>query len=136
MLIRTGSKFRVEDYFQEGNALTIITNVTPDFNILRQSKTLEIKPGLTKTAKVIKVAPKQSDFLYIRNRAVSAGNVLEQDPQHAELIPIEEYYKHFDKYAFECRNANQNGDFFSHEELLNIRVLSVKLYLLIIIMKT
>ena len=118
MLVRTGSQFRVEDYFQERDTLTIVTNIVPDFNILRQCKTLEIKP-MIKTAKVIKVAPKQSDFLYIRNRAVSAGNVIEKDPQHAEVIPIEEYYKNFDKYAFVCRNANQNGDFFSHEELMN-----------------
>ena len=47
---------------------------------------------ITKTAKVIKIAPKESDFLYVRNRAVSAGNVIDHGNEAAELIPIDEFY--------------------------------------------
>lgn len=45
-------------------------------------------------------------FLYIRNRAVSAGNVIEHADGTCELVPIEEYYRDFPKYSKICRNAN------------------------------
>jgi len=117
MLIKTNTTFRIEDYYENANEITFITNKTPDFDVLRNSKTLEIA-GTVKTAKVVKIAPKESDFLYIRNRAVSAGNVIEKVDGTAELIPIEDFYKFFKKYARQCRGANDNGDFFSHEELI------------------
>lgn len=116
MLIKTNTTFRIEDYYNNSNEITFITNKTPDFDVLRNSKTLEITPRI-KTAKVIRIAPKEGDFLYIRNRAVSAGNVIENSVDSVELIPIEEFYKFFEKYAKQCRGANDNGDFFSHEEL-------------------
>lgn len=116
MLIKTNTTFRIEDYYSNSNEITFITNKTPDFDVLRDSKTLEITSSI-KTAKVIKIAPKEGDFLYIRNRAVSAGNVIEKDINSVELIPIDEFYKFFEKYAKQCRGANDNGDFFSHEEL-------------------
>lgn len=117
MLIKSNNIFSIEDFYKDKDEITIFTNIKPDFNILRDSKTLNIDP-MVKTAKVIKIAPKENDFLYIRNRAVSAGNVIEKDAMFADVIDIEQYYKNFDKYAFMCRNANQNGDFFSHEELI------------------
>lgn len=119
MLIRVGDRFRIEDYSNsnDNSQITLYTNVKPDFDILRNSKTLEVIP-MVKTAKVVKVAPKESDFLYVRNRAVSAGNVIDKGNGYAELIPIEEFYKFFEKYAKVMRGANDNGDFFSHEELV------------------
>lgn len=117
MLINIGGRFKIEDYIVDKNKVTLITNIKPDFDILRQSKTLEIKP-LVKTAKIVTIAPKESDFVYIRNRAVSAGNVIE-NKNGADLVPIDEFYKFFEKYAKLCRGANDNGDFFSHEELIN-----------------
>jgi len=115
VLIKTNTTFRIEDYYGSSNEITLITNSKPDFDVLRNSKTLEIIP-MVKTAKVVKIAPKESDFIYIRNRAVSAGNVINQNEGEVELIPIEDFYKFFEKYARQCR-ANDNGDFFSHEEL-------------------
>ena len=118
MIIKTNTRFRIEDFYQSKDQITFITNVTPDFNILRDCKTLEDATSLTKTAKVIKIAPKESDFLYVRNRAVSAGNVLDKGEGYAELIDIDQFYKAFERYAHKCRGANDNGDFFSHEELI------------------
>jgi hypothetical protein len=117
MLIKNNTTFRIEDYYESANEITFITNKKPDFDVLRDSKTLEIA-GTVKTAKVVKIAPKESDFLYIRNRAVSAGNVIEKADGTADLIPIDDFYKFFEKYARQCRGANDNGDFFSHEELI------------------
>ena len=37
MLIRIGSKFKVNDYDIQNNHLYIETNINPDFNILRKS---------------------------------------------------------------------------------------------------
>lgn len=89
-------------------------NRRPDLSLLNNSKTL----GLTKTAsKIVKVAPKENDFLYVRVRAVSAGNVIEHDNGYAELIPMDELMENLDKYGTKIRGANDNGDFFSYEEL-------------------
>lgn len=118
MLIKSNTRFRIEDFYTDKDQITFISNISPDFNILKDSKTLDIITPLTKTAKVIKIAPKESDFLYVRNRAVSAGNVLDKDNGIAELIPIDNFYRMFERYAHKCRGANDNGDFFSHEELL------------------
>ena len=118
MLIKTNTNFKIEDFTEHNGEIILFSNIKPDFNILRNCKTLEISPRI-KTAKVIKIAPKEDDFLYIRSRAVSAGNVIEQDDGSADLIPIDEFYKSFEKYAHICRGANDNGDFFSHEELLD-----------------
>lgn len=118
MLIKTNTKFRIEDFYQSKDQITFITNTTPDFNILKESKTLYNASPLVKTAKVIRIVPKESDFLYVRNRAVSAGNVLDNGSEAAELIDIERFYKNFERYANKCRGSNDNGDFFSHEELI------------------
>ena len=93
----------------------------PDTKILGMSETLNVK-GFMKTAgsNVVKIAPQEQDFIYIRIRAVSAGNVIEHKDGTYELVPIDEYYKNFEKYAPICRNANINGDFFSHEELKRV----------------
>lgn len=119
MLFRTNTGCKIEDYHEYNGVFTLYTNNVVDLNILKESKTLDCVNKRIKTAKTIKIAPKESDFLYIRNRAVSSGNVIEHENNTYELIPIEEYYKHFPKYATMCRNANTNGDFFSHEELKN-----------------
>jgi len=117
MLIKTNTTFKIEEYYINKDQITLISNIEPDFNILNNSKTLEVIPRV-KTAKVIKIAPKEGDFLYVRNRAVSAGNVIDKKDGSAELIPIDEFYKFFDKYAKVMRGPNDNGDFFSHEELV------------------
>jgi hypothetical protein len=116
MLFKIGGQFKVNDYFAKNDTITLLTNVKPDFNVLRQSKTLEVTP-MVRTAKKVIIAPKAEDFLYIRNRAVSAGNVIEEDAHHVEVIPMDEYLKNFDRYAYTTRGANDNGDFFSDEEL-------------------
>lgn len=119
MLVRIGDRFRIDDYYttNDGTNITLVTSVKPDFDVLRQSKTLNVIP-MVKTAKVVTVAPKEGDFLYVRNRAVSAGNVIEKKDGYAELIPVDEFYKFFEKYAKVMRGPNDNGDFFSHEELM------------------
>jgi len=116
MIYKTNNTFKIDDYYEDDNSLNIISNIKPDLNVLRESKTLEILPKI-KTAKIIKIAPKESDFLYVRNRAVSAGNVIENHDGSATSIPLNEFHKHFNKYAKICRLANKNGDFFSEEEL-------------------
>lgn len=121
MIFKIGGQFSVQDYYVKNNNLTILTNVKPDFNLLRQSGSLKINKeadGLLKTAKLVTIVPKSNEFLYIRNRAVSAGNVIDRADGSADLIPMKDVYKYFEKYAFKIRGANDNGDFFSHEELL------------------
>lgn len=121
MIFKIGGQFRVQDYFVKNNNLNIITNVRPDFNILRQCGSLQINKaadGLMKTAKLVTVVPKSDEFLYIRNRAISAGNVIDQPDGSAILIPMDDFYKQFERYALKVRGANDNGDFFPHEELL------------------
>lgn len=119
MLIKNNTIFRIDDIYENKDEITFFTNKKPDFNILRQSKTLEMKYPLTKTAKVIKVAPKEDDFLYVRNRAISAGNVIENPDGTTTVIDINDIYKFFDKYASKIRGANSNGDFFTDFELKN-----------------
>lgn len=118
MLIKTNTNFKIEDFYINKDQITFISNKAPDFNILKNSKTLDVVSPFTKTAKVVKIAPKEGDFLYVRNRAVSAGNVIDKGNGISELIEIEEFYKNFERYANKCRGANDNGDFFSHEELV------------------
>lgn len=117
MLIKNNTIFRIEDIYENKDEITFFTNKKPDFNLLKESKTLEIKYPLTKTAKVIKVAPKEDDFLYVRNRAISAGNVIENEDGTTKIISMEDLYREFDKYSRICRGANSNGDFFSDIEL-------------------
>lgn len=119
MLIRTNTNFRIDDYYEskKGN-ITVVTNIKPNFDILRNSKTLEVIPNI-KTAKIITIAPKEEDFLYVRNRAVSAGNVIPGSDGSAESVNIDKFYKEFERFSKICRLANDNGDFFSEEELKN-----------------
>ena len=119
MLTRIGGRFRVDDYFIKNRNLTIITNVKPNFDILRQSGSLIVNGEtrrMIKTAKIVTVAPKASDFLYIRNRAISAGNVIDKG-ESIEEIPIDTMYKNFFKYSPIVRGPNDNGDFFGTDEL-------------------
>ena len=116
MLFKTNTSFKIEDFCETKDGIYIESNLKPNLNILNDSQTLKVIPRI-KTAKVVKVAPRENDFLYIRNRAVSAGNCIDQKDGSATLVPMDEYLKFFEKYAKICRNANDNGDFFSHEEL-------------------
>lgn len=121
MLIKFNTGFKIDDYYTDHNEITFISNKKPNFDMLRNSKTLELNKETTemiKTAKIIKIAPKEEDFIYVRNRAVSAGNVIDKGNGFAELIPIDDVYSDFPKWANKLRGANDNGDFFSHEELL------------------
>jgi hypothetical protein len=120
MLIKTDTQFKINDYYTNKDEITFVTNKEPDFNLLKQSDTLKVNKKvkkIMKTAKKVKIAPKESDFIYVRNRAVSAGNVIDKKNGETQLIPIDEFYKFFEKYANKVRGANDNGDFFSHEEL-------------------
>lgn len=117
MFTKTNTGFKIEGFYTDkNNNLTIISNVKPNLEILKQSATLKVIPNI-KTAKTITVAPKEDDFLYVRNRAVSAGNVIENADGSATSVPIDEFYKNFERYSKICRGANDNGDFFSEEEL-------------------
>lgn len=116
MLTKTNTGFKIETFYTDNNNLTIVSNVKPNLEILKSSKTLQVVPNI-KTAKTITVAPKEDDFLYVRNRAVSAGNVIEHEDGSATSVPIDEFYKHYERYSKICRGANDNGDFFSEEEL-------------------
>ena len=119
MLVINNTKGRIEDFTELKNGLIIFYgNSKVDTSLLKDSKTLESINPRTKTAKVVKIVPREKDFIYIRNRAVSAGNVIEHKSGEVELVPIDEYYNNFPKYSQVCRNANLNGDFFAHEELL------------------
>lgn len=93
--------------------VTLEKNRRPDLSLLNKSNSTMIKTA----SKVVKIAPKEDDFLYVRVRAVSAGNVIEHDNGYAELIDREELLNNLDKYAEKFRGANDNGDFFSYEEL-------------------
>lgn len=116
MLTKTNTGFKIETFYTDNKNLTIVSNVKPNLEILKSSKTLQVVPNI-KTAKTITVAPKEDDFLYVRNRAVSAGNVIEHEDGSATSVPIDEFYKHYERYSKICRGANDNGDFFSEEEL-------------------
>jgi len=119
MLVRIGSNFRINDYNYNNNHLYIETNIKPNFDILRKSGSLIVNKetqGMIKTAKYITVAPKSTDFLYIRNRAISAGNVIDKG-NTAEEIPLDTMYKNFFKYNSIVRGPNDNADFFSADEL-------------------
>ena len=117
MFTKTNTNFKIETYYTDkNNNLTIVSNVKPNLEILKKSETLKVIPNI-KTAKTITVAPKEDDFLYVRNRAVSAGNVIENPDGSATSVPIDEFYKNYERYSKICRGANDNGDFFSEEEL-------------------
>lgn len=118
MIVKRNFNSKIESCSKYDNIFKLSTQDI-DFSQLSNSKTL----GFTKTAKVVEIAPQEKDFIYIRNRAVSAGNVIEHNDNGKktyELVPIDQYYANFAKYSKLCRNANTNGDFFSHEELQNV----------------
>ena len=89
-----------------------------DFDVLKKSKTLLDPKGIKKTAgKVITIAPKEDSFLYIRNRAISAGNVIEHENGYCEEVPVDAFWNDFEKYDKITRGANFNGDWWSTDEL-------------------
>jgi hypothetical protein len=108
---------KITGFGATASSVSLEKNRKPELKLLSQSGTLNGK--MTKTAsKVVKIAPKEEDFLYVRVRAVSAGNVIEHDNGSAELIPMEELMPNLAQYGKVIRGANANGDFFSYEELL------------------
>ena len=106
MLIKTNSNCKIEDFYSTQKEVTIITNIKPNYDLLNNCETLKIIP-MVKTAKVIRIAPREEDFIYIRNRAISAGNVIENSNGTTTYIPIDEMYENFDHYANMVRGANQ-----------------------------
>lgn len=117
MLIKNNTIGKIEDFSIYKDVVTLYGNKAINFEILKDSKTLEFPNKMIKTAKYVKIIPKESDFIYIRSRAVSSGNVIVHADNKYELVNIDDYYKDFRKYSQICRNANLNGDFFCHEEL-------------------
>ena len=117
MIIINNTEGRIEDYVESNDGIVLFGNKKVDINVLKDSPTLNKVGKKIATAKLVKLVPKEKDFLYIRNRAVSAGNVIEREDGTCDLVPIDEFHNNFGKYAFICRGANDNGDFFSHEEL-------------------
>jgi hypothetical protein len=116
-MIKYSRPVRISQYSNNIEDISMVKNSQPYINVLSQSKTLNFG-SMTKTAaKVVKIAPKEDDFLYVRVRAVSAGNVIEQPDGSAELIPMEDLLNNLSMYAKKIRGANDNGDFFSYEEL-------------------
>lgn len=117
-MIKYSHPMRIVQYSNNAEKVSLVPNRKLDLTVLSQSKTLDMKP-LTKTAsKVVKIAPKEDDFLYVRVRAVSAGNVIEQPDGSAEVINVDDYLKNLKMYGNRSRGCNSNGDFFSYEELL------------------
>ncbi len=116
MLIKNNTVFHIEDIYETKDSITFYTNKKPTMDILKKADFLGVKK-LTKTAKVITVAPKEDEFLYVRNRAISAGNVIELEDGTVKIIPIDNIYKELNKYKDVIRGANANGDFFTDFEL-------------------
>ena len=75
-------------YVNNNNKIKIESSLT-DYrkDVLKNSNTLKV--GMVKTAKVVPVALKEDDFLYIRDRAISAGNVIPQKEGSAISVPID-----------------------------------------------
>ena len=93
-------------------------NKKVDFDILKQSKTLIDPKPIVKTAgKIITIAPKEDSFLYLRNRAISSGNVIEHKDGTCEEVPLDIFWGNFEKYDKITRGANANGDWWSCDEL-------------------
>jgi hypothetical protein len=116
-MIKYTKPMKIEKYSNRVEQVVLNPNKKIDLTVLSQSKTLDMS-NLVKTAsKVVKIAPKEDDFLYVRVRAVSAGNVIEQPDGSAQHIDIDEYLKNLKMYGNRSRGCNSNGDFFSYEEL-------------------
>ena len=118
MLIVNDTVGRIVDYASYGDILTLYGNRKANLELLKDSRTLTITKGLVRTAKTVKIAPKEGDFLYIRDRAVSAGNVIEHGANAAvEIVPPEKMYADFAHYSHVVRGCNSNGDFWTVDEL-------------------
>lgn len=105
---------KIAGYSDSASKVSLEPNRKPNLSILSNSNTL----SMVKTAsKVVRIAPKEDDFLYVRVRAVSAGNVIEHDNGYAELVDMNVLMENLPKYSKLIRGANDNGDFFSYDEL-------------------
>jgi hypothetical protein len=116
-MIKYSRPAKISQYSNNIEDVCSTSNKSTYMSILSKSKTLDVKPLIKTASKVVTIAPKEDDFLYVRVRAVSAGNVIEQPDGSAELIEMEELLKNLSMYAKKIRGHNDNGDFFSYEEL-------------------
>jgi hypothetical protein len=116
-MIKYSRPIKIIQYSNSVDNVLLDSNKKPDLSLLSKSKTLDMLPLIKTASKVVKIAPKEDDFLYVRVRAVSAGNVIEQPDGSAELIPVDEFLKNLSMYASKCRGHNDNGDLFTYEEL-------------------
>jgi hypothetical protein len=116
-MIKYSRPVRISQYSHKIEDMSMISDSKPYISVLSKSNTLSVGSMIKTANKVVKVAPKEDDFLYVRVRAVSAGNVIEQPDGSAELIPMEKLLKNLSMYSKKIRGANDNGDFFSYEEL-------------------
>ena len=98
------------------NLLTMYKSRALNLDLLKNSPTLQ-DTGMKRIAKVVKVAPKEDEFMYVRVRAVSAGNVIEHEDGSCEVIPMDEFFQDLLKYWPICRGPNDNFDFFPVDEL-------------------
>jgi hypothetical protein len=78
VVIKYSKPVRISQYSNDIESISMVKTSQPYMSILSQSKTLNLGSMVRTAAKVVKVAPKEEDFLYVRVRAVSAGNVIEQ----------------------------------------------------------
>jgi hypothetical protein len=116
-MIKYSKPVKISQYGSNIESVSMAKDSQPYMSILSQSKTLSLGSMVKIASKTVKVAPKEDDFLYVRVRAVSAGNVIEQPDGSGQLIPMEDLLKNLSMYAKKIRGANDNGDFFSYEEL-------------------
>lgn len=116
-MIKYSHPMKIVKYSNNVEQVSLAPNRKINLKVLSQSKTLDMSTLVKTAAKTIKIAPKEDDFLYVRVRAVSAGNVIEQPDGSAELIDIDDYLKNLKMYGNRSRGCNSNGDFFSYEEL-------------------
>jgi hypothetical protein len=116
-MIKYSRPTKIIQYSNSVDNIYLEPNRKPNLSILSKSKTLDFGSMIKTASKVVNIAPKEDDFLYVRVRAVSAGNVIEQPDGSAEVIPAEEFLKNLSMYSNKCRGHNDNGDLFTYEEL-------------------
>ena len=78
MLTKIGGQFRVQDYFIKDNHLTIITNVKPNFNILKRYIGTEPNCEVTNTYNetIKEILPKYNVGVFIIDRKEVESGVI------------------------------------------------------------
>ncbi|MNB85418.1 hypothetical protein D3C81_711800 [compost metagenome] len=116
-MIKYSHPIKIVQYSNNVEKVSLIPNKKPDLAVLSKSKTLDLSCLVKTASKKVTIAPKEDDFLYVRVRAVSAGNVIEQPDGSAEVIDEGDFFKNLKMYGHRSRGANDNGDFFAYDEL-------------------